>query len=215
MKSIGTGVFGVILALAAVALLVATSASATTLCKAEEEVCAKGNRYPAGTAVKATLVGTANFVTSLGTIMCKESGAEGKSNEESTGSPEAALDVLVKFSFTSCSLGKTACTLEVPRSWLILFLYLKLFPYFHVKIDRDPSLEGNASIQVKCGAIINCTYDAENVLLEGESGAPASWTAKEATLVETGEKFICPETTKWTAKYTITEPNPLWVAPEP
>jgi len=213
MKLIGTGVLGGLVALAAVALLGATSASATTLCKAKEEVCAAGNRYPAGTAVKATAVGTAKFPSSIGTVECKESSAEGKSNEESTGSPETALDVLVKFSFTSCLLGKTACTVEVPRAWLILFLFLSLFPFFHVKIDRDPSLEGNANIHMKCGFLINCTYGAENILLEGESGAPASLVANEAELaIEAG---FCPEKMKWSAKYEVTAPNPLWVAPEP
>jgi hypothetical protein len=217
MKLIRINVLLVFAALAAVALLGAAPASATTLCKAEEEVCAEGNRYPAGTGVKMELAtgSTSQIKTSLGTVVCKGSTGEGESTEESTGSRELALDILIKVGFTSCSLGKTSCTLEVPRAWLILVLFLFTFPFFHGKIEKDPTTKGEANINVKCGSLFNCVYNVENALLGGEDGAPASLAANEITLLTEGEEFICPATSKWTAKYTITEPNPLWVSPEP
>lgn len=215
MRLIKGGVLMALAALAAAAVLGAAPAGATTFCKAKEEVCAKGNRYPAGTTVKLKLAGSASeFKTSLGTIACTESSFEGKSTEESTGSSMVAIDTLWEtFSFAGCKLGKTSCTVTVLWPWLVLWASLDKFPHIHSKVQEDPFALGGASGQIKCGALINCTYDAENAILEGESGTPASWIATEVPLKSSAG--FCPEVAKWTANYEVPQPNPLWVSPEP
>ncbi|HEX7244062.1 MAG TPA: hypothetical protein VF245_00680 [Solirubrobacterales bacterium] len=215
MRSIRNGALVGLVAFVVVGLLGATSASATTLCKAKEEVCSAGNRYPSGTVVKTS--GKSSIVTSLGTITCTESSSKGESNEESSGSSTVALPILdFIFTFSGCKLAKTSCTVIPSLPWLLYWLRLGSFPFFHVYIEKDPFAAGGPSLDVVCGSLINCKYNLEGTLLEGEGGAPANLTANEKTvLTEEGEKSICPDTSKWVAKYEITEPNPLWVSPEP
>jgi hypothetical protein len=205
-------------ALAALALLGAVSASATTLCKAKETVCAAANRYPKGTTLKMKLKAKteATFVTSFGTVKCKEASIEAHSNEESSGSSAVAIDGLIGLGpFSFCKLGETECTVIPPNlPWLILNLFLSSFPFYHVKIEEDLQGTGGPRTEVKCGAFIQCTFGVESLLLAGESGSPAALTAAGLVLKkESGA--LCSAEAKWSAEYEITTPSPLYVSPEP
>lgn len=203
-------------AVAAMAFIGATSASATTLCKVKENPCAVGNRYPAGTVIKSQLKAgtTAKLVSSLGTVECTASTSDGKTEEQTAAKLMGVQETLT---FTSCKLGKTACTVTSEHlSYLALVLLLTLFPFFHILFEASPGHEEPRAL-VDCGSkALKCFFGAKETLLEGESGAPATLKANGVEFERKEESgFLCPKESKWFAEYEVTTPNPLWVASEP
>jgi hypothetical protein len=196
------------------ALIGATSASATTLCKVEENPCAVGNRYPSGTEVSAKLVAgnEAELKSSLGTVKCTESTSAGKTSEESGAE---LMGEQTSLTFSNCKLGSTKCTVTSEHlNYLTRVLWLNLFPFFHITFGNSGS--GKPRALVDCGSeALKCFFGAESTLLKGESGAPAVLKAENVEFErEGGSGFLCPKESKWSATYEVT-PSPLWVANEP
>ncbi len=195
---------GMVAAIAAMALVGVGSASAhsTALCKTNELPCK--SPLPSGTAITGALESgtTAKLKSSIGTVECKKSPTSGKTTSGLATSVSGSITAL---KFEECKLGETSCTVTtegLPYAASVLVIPGTMNGEFTVK---------NPSATVKCGALINCTFGFESVNLTVDGGAPAKLLAKEERLtLEKG--FICPGESFWTATYTITAPNPLFIS---
>jgi DNA-binding beta-propeller fold protein YncE len=177
-----------------------TAPPPTILCKSSSESssCALANSYPAETPLEASASEVA-FESSVGNFSCGESSLVAKSKEQ-IGDPLGLS--LTAWSFGKCALGGTSCTLSMtnlPRSATLAW-----------SEGSNGALLHGASLLVKCGFYVNCTYGLPGATLKG--GSPASVAIAEGKLFGSG---FCPETTTLKpATYTVNSPKPLYVARE-
>jgi hypothetical protein len=202
-------------ALAALALtagLGASSASATTtLCKTNTggTGCASANRYPAGTVIKAQLAtGTqAVIATSIGSIQCKTTSWQGSTSAQSG---EPLLGKISGWAMANCSTpvwgGSASCT--ATPSGLPSALEI-----FWTAGSNGVLLPGGVGINLQCssGFLTSCSYSftAQEASFNLEGGSPATVRAVSVPLHRTAGS--CPEEAKFSATFTVTSPNPLYV----
>jgi hypothetical protein len=178
------------MAAAAASLLVAfvgaTSASATSLCNADEETCAAANQP---TSVHEASVGKAKLLTSIGTVECD---ALFSSTKVGLGGGTVQA-VTGNLTYSSCTLGGSSCTATEENSPTEL------------KVERTGAetskVTGEGLVHVKCGTSLDCSYTGTG--LEGTGKGPLISTQKngEVTLSErktTKEAggFLCPKESK-------------------
>ncbi len=191
-------------AIAAMALVGASSASATTsLCKSNTLPCPEAEEYKSGTVLKASLeAGTsAQLLSSLGTVKCTVSSVSGKTTSGKGASVTGTIEGLT---FTSCEREGTECTVTVEG-----------LGYPAAITSTAGTMNGTLKVEkskahVVCGSFINCTFGG-TVSLVAKGGAMGLVEAKEVKLTLI-EGFICPSEAKWDANYLITSPEPLWVS---
>lgn len=207
-------VFGLAAVVAAVAMaFVASTASATALCSANEEECA--SPFGTGTAVEASLKTgtTAMLKTELATVLCSKSATSGKT----TSGPGASVTgVIESLSFSECKThAGTNCTVGTALS----------LPY-NASITATGSGNGkltvtkgsgggNPGATVTCLGVIECTFRTPSATLNVLGGNPAVAKAEAIELTERSG-LLCPsKEAKWTAEYAVSKPNPLWISEAP
>jgi hypothetical protein len=197
------------LALSGVATVVAMmgigagSAWATTLCKASNETAMCANDYSQNTILHGTLkTGTTSLfeiVAGVSFNTCPDSTM--KITTSNTGSTtETVKGSVVSLTWSSCA-NQTA-SLKTGE----------------VEIHHSTG-GGGAVITTKQTEItmvkmgVSCVYGAGAVTQIGvlESGSPAELSI-DAILGKTAGSFLCPSEMHWLAKYTFTEPKPLYSA---
>jgi len=194
-------------AIAAMALLGAGSASATVLCKENKSSC--GSAYPVPTNISASLVAgtTAKLVSSLGTVECTVSTSSGQTT--TAGTP--LLGLIETLTFSSCKLGKTACTVTTENLPYAASISASGSGNGSMTVSSDGSGEPRAF--VKCGSAIECIFGQTAATLTAVGGNPAVLKAEAIELkIKKNEGFICPSVAKWTAEYAVS-PAPMFVEP--
>ncbi len=200
-------------AVAAAALMAfvgASSASATVLCSEAGTgsptgtTCPSGKAYGAGQEIHAVNVGNVKLDTTFKTITCTGStvkgtiSGEGSATETVTG-PEGELT----FTGCNCSTVKVlhAGTLEI--HWI------------EGTHNGTVTSSGNETTTI-CSTIfgnVHCTYTTNKTdvgTLAG--GSTATLTASAHIPVNEAESDgICPEESTWTATYSVTTPDSLFV----
>jgi hypothetical protein len=208
MKMFG---LAMVAAIATMAFIGASSASAVTACKVNTNPCPEGQLYPSGTVVKAKLeTGTkAVLTTNLATVECSVSESVGKSTA-TEGSPLPGLITSLTFKECKTTAG-VECTVTVVN------LNVEA-PY---KADITASGSGNGVLNVLasslgnpgatvvCASVIKCTFTTPEAKLSITGGEPAKLFANAISLEQKGE--ICPTTSTWTAHYVVTEPIKAWI----
>jgi hypothetical protein len=218
MRVIKTLGLSAITAIAAMAFLGASSASAAVLCKetptGEPAVCPEAATYGAGTIIEGTAVNP-ELTSDLADVICKHSETEAEIT--STGNAEETVTGTIwSLNFTECrttDIVPTACTVTVRN-----------LPY-HAEVDwvegtHDGRLtvvdhgSGNPGALVECvGDLIDCTFEKGLFDLPLEGGNPAHITANQVQLESQGA--VCPEEAFWDATYEATGENTeVWVAKE-
>lgn len=199
-------------AIATMAFIGASSASAVTACKVNTSPCPAGELYTSGTKVKAKLeTGTkAVLTTSLATVECSVSESEGESTATS-GSPLPG--VITNLTFKTCkTTAGVECTVTVVN------LNAEEAPYKAAitasgsgngVLDVLASTLGNPGATVVCASVIKCTFTTPEAKLGITGGEPAKLFANAISLEQKGE--ICPVTSTWTAHYVVTEPVKAWI----
>jgi hypothetical protein len=214
LKLIG---FAAIAAMALTAVLGAGSASAaggTTLCKTNETPCAATNHYAIGQEIVATSTNP-RLTSNLGEVTCNNSEVKGKTT--STGSNKTSVSgEITSLSFTNnCVLhtpfGFTdACTVTA-----INLPYAATVSNTAGTMNGPLTVSGSPGAKVDCGSALKCQFTAKggSITLDVTGGAPATVLAEKEELERTVyEGGICPSEATWDATYTVTTPNPLYLA---
>jgi hypothetical protein len=197
-----------IAAIAAMAFLGAGTASATTLCKTSAGAGKCGSVYGVGTKISASST-EATLVTSLGTVVCKKSTVSGKT----TSAGGAGLPVngsVEALTFSECKLGSTSCTVSAVHLNYTASVAWTSGDNGTFTVGKGTG--GAPGAHVVCGAFIDCTFTGEGIQLDVDGGSPALVLAKAEPLARESGGFLCPSSSTWTATYTVTAPNPLFVA---
>jgi hypothetical protein len=184
----------------ALALLVgwgwASSASATVLCKTAGTPCS-GGTYGKGTIIEASLkAGTSWSVTADKTRSCEEATIKGEvtSAPGTTGTP-------VTGTVTSMKVGKCSGVVEVTKTGT--------FSIASTAKGGKLTLEG---FEINLGGGV-CFYGGP-ATTDLTAGAMASISASTG-LTKISGTSICPATASWSAQYTVTAPEPLYLPSEP
>ncbi len=193
-------------ALALMASLGASSASAaeTTLCKsaASSPFCPSSERYAAKTALKAS-TSAATIETSAGNVVC-ESTLEGEISAAS-GTPQPIS--ISAWPMSGCHLGAQPCTVTTEGAPYAASLSWTASDDGDLNVKNGGS--GAPKLKTKCGYIIDCTFTLEPTLTM-EGGNPAAIVASKESVVKEGS--ICPSTAVFSATYSVSSPNPAYVA---
>jgi hypothetical protein len=198
-------------AMALMAFVGASSASATVLCKTTGSpqpgettgtTCAAGWAYSSGQEIHAVNVGNVTLDAKFKNITCTSSTVKGTTNaEEGTplGGPEGTL------TFGGCN-----CTVTVLHAGT---LTIEWIPDSHNGTLRSTGNE-TTTICTVLGLPVHCTYVTNNThvgVLAG--GTDPTFTASAHIPVdEANSDGVCPEESTWTATYTVTTPQPLYIA---
>jgi hypothetical protein len=181
--------------LAALSLGGASTASATVLCKTASTPCS-GGTYGKGTIIEASLkTGTSWVVTADKTRSCEEATIKGEVTNApgTTGTP-------VTGTVTSMKVGKCSGTVEVTKAGTFSIASTAKGPVL--------TLEG---FELNLGGGV-CFYGGP-AATSLTTGTMASISANAALPKISGS--ICPATASWSAQYTVTAPEPLYVPSEP
>ena len=193
-------------AMALMAFLGASSASATVLCSKSglTTTCSKeGKDYAAGTPLDASLKpGTKAVLNASGIIdECSESTVKGST--ANTGG--AAETVHGEITVANLTWGK--CTAEKTETVHAGQLEIHWIP----GTDNGTVTAKEVAVTVK-SAGISCTYGAGTGIDLGTlvGGSPATLSIETEVTVTGG--FLCPPKATWKAEYVVTEPTALWVS---
>jgi len=199
--------FGLALVAAAavMAFVGATSASAITEleevvnCKVKTDPCPAGSTWGANTILDGEATDPV-LLSSLGTILCASSATGG------TQTTALAHGTIESLSFTTCTLGKTSCTVSPEHlNYLVLVLLdTAMDGGYHAVVSSGGG--GNPQAHVVCGSLVDCTFGAAEVLFSVElMEHDTLWIVNQA-LSRTGG--ICPSTSTWQATYLVRCLNP-------
>jgi len=198
-------------AMALMAFVGSSTASATVLCKTNPKagageatgtICPSGEAYPENTTIEAKLTtGTkAKLITSFKTIECGKSAVKGETSAEVaeplTG-PEGTL------TFEECN-----CEVKVLKAGKL--------STEHIAGTHNGTLKstGNESTVV-CSSIfgnVHCIYATENTDVGTLTGGNPATLKAEATIPKLATNALCSEKSEWSASYEVTAPKPLFVA---
>lgn len=198
----------IVVAAALMAFLEANAASATTLCTATETSCAPARKITTtqDSVIKASLSGSAVIEETNGTelVTCTVGAMEAAISNE--GSSTATVSGPI----TSLTWGKVneGCNHTVDT------LTTGSFEIHHLGgTDNGTVTFKNTSITINIFGV-SCVYTAGSGTDLGTlvGGASPTFTFKVSDKKESGG-FLCPEDVLWTATYSISQPNPLYVEP--
>jgi len=180
----------------AAALSLASSASATVLCKTSGSPCS-GGTYGKGTIIEASLkTGTSWVLTADKTRSCEEATIKGEVTGAG-GTPGAPVTGTV----TSMKVGKCSAAVEVTKGGT-----------FSISSTASGSVLTLEGFEINAGGGL-CLYGgpAATTLTPG---AMAS-IGVNTSIPKSGGSGSCPATAGWSAQYTVTTPEPLYVPSEP
>jgi len=213
-------------AAALMALVGASSASATVLCQTtpvangagtEKATCPEGWAYPKETVIHGVLDPEQHATLTDGegnkVITCKKSTVKGKTANEGAANETVtgAIEVLTFEECTSPFLGNTACTVTTVKGGTLELHWI-------VDTENGTLTSNGAEVTTNCGSIfgtIHCIFTTAKTdvgVLTG--GNPATLDAESNKIPQVATNGLCPAEAKWDAKYEITEPKPLYVANE-
>jgi hypothetical protein len=199
-------------AIAAMAFIGASSASAVNICETGtageylEEGCPEGKAFAEGTALKAQLgSGTkAILETNLGNVVCNKSAVSGKTGASTEEKLEGSIESVT---FEECTLGATKCTVTVEglpyKALLLLVPKAELLDglghlHYHFIIHLGKA-------KVVCGTSFSCTFGAPEILFNVHFMPPWLLLVKQALERQAG--LFCPSSSVWNATYEITAPT--------
>jgi hypothetical protein len=202
-----------IAAVAAMAFIGASSASATVLCKTATVPCPE--KYGAGTIIEGTAT-NATLTSNLATVVCGHSAA--KTEVAIEGGPAATVTGrIINLTFTFCftSEGMIPCTVSVQK-----------LPY-HAEVHWTTGAnglltaksggKGSPGVNVVCTGVISCTFEKTLFTLPIDGGNPASVTANKVSLERTafGSPSLCGSDASWDVTYNAVGANTsIFVAKE-
>lgn len=184
-------------AIALMALVGATSASATVMCKTETDPCT--SPYGTGTAIKGSLEGATKFETTGGEVLdeCEASSTEGK--VENAGGSTLTVTLGIGRTFSVCkvlTISVLAGSIElhkIPKTW-----------------NFTVTGKGAQITLAIFGA--SCTYGMGNgVDLGTLTPLKFKFDINKAKLLKTEGGFLCPAEVLWSATYVGT-PEPAYAA---
>jgi hypothetical protein len=179
-------------AMALMAFVGAGSASATVL------TSPTGTVLPEGTVIEATQKGSAVLEETGGTTLdtCTGSTASGKTIEKEGTPLRGNIETL---DWSGC-IAPTVTTVNGSLS-------------VEATGEENGTVSGNGS-KVTVGIFgVSCIYGTGGGTTLGTAtgGEPATIDINAAINLQEGG-LLCPKTTRWTATYTVTKPNPLYVS---
>lgn len=204
MKRIKMLGLAVVAAAALTALLGAGTASATELCSTNTSPCT-GTMYGPGTALEANLTGTAILETTGGTVLDECTGGGVAGTITNTGGASETVNASIPtagLTWTGCSRSTT--TTEGGE----------------LEIHTDSAAaDGNGTLTAKgftvqiATILGTCTYGFGTTTASDlgtlKGGNPAS--IEISTIVPRKTGAACPAEARWTAKYEVVKPKPLFV----
>ena len=155
-----------------------------------------GGNLPSGTKIDST--GTeATLKAGFATIVCDHSEVDGKTSNAG-GEKESVTGSISNLSFTECN-----ATVKVLKKG-------NLTVHWTSGKNGTVTSEGAEVTVESIGT--SCTYGTPTATDIGSlaGGNPAVLTAS-ASLTKIAGGFLCANPASWTAKYTVTSPNPLYV----
>jgi len=195
------------------ALVGASSASATALCSVNQEECA--SPLVAGTVVEASLkTGTkATLLTDLAIVLCNKSVTSGKTT---SGAAASVTGVIESLSFSECKTeAGTSCTVGTALSLPYNASITATGAGNGKLVVTKGSGGGNPGATVTCLGVIECTFRTPSATLNVLGGNPAVAKAEAIELPERSG-LLCPsKEAKWDAEYSVSKPNPLWISEAP
>jgi hypothetical protein len=219
MKLIKMLGLAMVAAVAAMAFVGVSSASATELCSTNTSACT-GTMYPAGTAISGTSA-KAELKTKGGlvnpTVTCTKSTTSGKTTNLGKAG-EAVTGVIETLTFEGCTNsvdGKT-CTanttnfLEPSKPWNAS---VTASGGGNGTLTVTKGEKGNPGGTFNCSSLAapECSYSTEKASLTVTGDTPATATAKEIPLKSVApSSFGCPPEGFWSATYSLT-PSPLFI----
>lgn len=211
-------------AIAAAALMAfvgASTASATVLCKTEGTgtptgtTCPPGQAYEGGTTIHAVLdpeTGPAKLVTSFKTIECEESTVsvvtrnEGSATETVIGDveePEEGGKKVPKLTF-----GKCNCEVNVLKGGSLEIHWIE-------GSHNGTLTSSEGEVTITCSTVfgnVHCIYKTNATDLGKLTGGPmATMDIEKSSIPRLTTNALCSEKAEWSAKYTVTSPEPLYV----
>ena len=197
MKNLKLFVLAAAVAIAVISLSADAATASSVFCTTQETPCPEANRWAAGTSLdfslksgtKATLVSTEGLTIDE----CSESTAKGKLEQAEfvSGSIESVTWGTCTFPMKTLAPGK----LKVE----------------HIAGTHNGTVkaEGTTEVTVNTVSFGTCVYGPTAGVDLGElkEGKPATFAVNAVLKKLTGSNAACPETAKWTAEYTLTEPK--------
>lgn len=204
-------------AAALMAIVGASSASATVFCKTpptegsegtktQGTTCPSGWAYGAGTRNHEVAVEKVTMSTEFETLQCNESTVRGEIQQEggATETPNGPVDTLT---FT----GSCNCTIVVTKAGTQEFHWIP--DTFNASITSSGS-----EVTAICSTIfgtVHCIYVTENTDLgeiTGSENSKAAVTHINAEMPSKTTSGLCGEESHWIGNYEVTEPKPLYIA---
>jgi hypothetical protein len=192
-------------AMVLMAFLGASSASATVLCKTNNTPCLSGWDYPQGTAIEASLDPQTSAIlkTTGGSIENTCNTAALVAATSNTGS--ASETVKGSVALENLFFGGCINTTDVLEGGFL--------EIHHIAGTMNGTLTAKQfRITMNLGGV-SCVYGATTgVDLGTVTGGAMATMDINGALPKVEGPILCPSTTVWEAKYTVTEPEPLYVA---
>jgi hypothetical protein len=214
------------LALAAVAtgammaFIGAGSASASVICSTTKDPCPKTQDWPANTVLDFSLKSgtSAKLVNTAGETLdnCTSSTVKGKitTTGGGTGATETVTGSISELTWGGCTFTTTTITKACLEVHQIAGTSNGTVTADECNATHGSEPSTNVTINtVLFGSCIYTVTAGKSIgdISEGKdqaSGAPVStFTANAVATKVTGSNFACPETSKWTATYVLTEPK--------
>jgi len=206
-----------IAAAALMALVGASTASASRLCKVntETEMCSEANKYGSNQEIHAVLTAgkIAKLSTAFKTIECKKSTVKGKIAEEWTGSTTQTVTGPIEvLNFEECN-----CTVNVLKTGTLEVHADPITDEGGKVTDTDNGIltSNGAEVTVTCASIfgnVHCIYVTENTTIGTLTGGNPAELDANANIPRKPTDGLCSEEAKWTAEYEVTTPKPLYVS---
>jgi hypothetical protein len=195
-------------AAALMAFLGASSASATILCSeagggtTTGTICPSGKAYASGQEIHAVNVGNVTLDAKFKNITCTSSTVKGTTGSEEgtplTG-PEGTL------SFGGCN-----CTVNVLHAGTLTIEWISGSHNGTLVSDGNET----TTICTVLGLPVHCTYVTSKTHVGTLTGGtdPTFTASAHIPVDEANSDGVCPEESTWTATYTVTTPQPLFIA---
>jgi hypothetical protein len=179
-----------LLAVAAAALMAFAGTASATIIESG------GGALPSGTQIEST--GTSAVLKAgFATIECSHSEVDGKTS--TAGGANATVEGSINnLTFTGCN-----ATVHVLKKGKLIV---------HWTSGKNGTVTSEGAEVTVSTAGTSCTYGTPTASSIGTltGGSPAVLTAA-ASLKKVAGGFLCADPASWTAKYTVTTPNPLYV----
>jgi hypothetical protein len=186
----------VVAAISLIALPVDTAAAGPNFCTVQESPCPEANRWATGTELDLSLAsGKSSLLTDTESEQidtCTGSTAQGKLEKA-----EPITGPIESLTWSGCTF--TTKTLKPGR-----------LEVEHIAGTHNGTVRADGTAEVTISTVFfgSCIYGPSGGADLGElkEGKPATFVANAVLRKFTGSNLACPETAKWTATYTLTEP---------